>query len=102
MNDLRVYAQARAVPRAACAFAAAGREFTAAAQLKPQDGPTWNELGGVLYMANDYEGALTAFDRGRKLGENVAGNWFLTAIMLDKLHQTKSAPRFSPSCRAPT
>ncbi len=35
--------------------------------------------------------ALGAFDRARELGENSAGNWFLRAIILDKLKQLKPA-----------
>ncbi len=60
-------------------------------KAKPEAGPTWNELGSVLYLAEDYQPALAAFDRGRQLGENTAGNAFLRAIILDKLHQLKPA-----------
>ncbi len=72
-------------------FAPAAREFAAALQLKPGEAHLWNELGGVLYMAGDYPRALAAFDRALQLGEDIAGNWFLRAIILDKLHQLKPA-----------
>lgn len=72
-------------------FPAAAQQFSEAAKLKPNDGSTWNELGGALYMANDYPPALAAFDRARQLGQGNAGNWFLRAIILDKLHQPKPA-----------
>ncbi|HJT89571.1 MAG TPA: tetratricopeptide repeat protein [Bryobacteraceae bacterium] len=72
-------------------FPAAAAQFAAALQLKPNEGHLWNELGGALYMAEDYPRALAAFDRALQLGEDIAGNWFLRAIILDKLHQLKPA-----------
>lgn len=72
-------------------YPAAAEQFQAALKTKPEAGPTWNELGGVLYLADDYQQALAAFDRGRQLGENTAGNAFLRAIILDKLRQLKPA-----------
>ena len=52
---------------------------------------TWSELGGMLYMMGDFPTSLAAFDKARDLGENTAGNWFLHAIILDKLKQLKPA-----------
>lgn len=72
-------------------YPAAAEQFQAALKAKPEAGPTWNELGSVLYLAEDYQPALAAFNRGRQLGENTAGNAFLRAIILDKLHQLKPA-----------
>jgi len=72
-------------------FPAAAEQFQAALKAKPDAGPLWNELGSVLYLAEDYPAALAAFDRGRQLGENTAGNAFLRAIILDKLRQLKPA-----------
>jgi|SRR5579871_300239 len=72
-------------------YPAAARQFSEALKLKPNDGHTWDELGGVLYLAEDYQNALAAFDRAHQLGENIAGNWFLRAIILDKFHQLKPA-----------
>ena len=48
-------------------------------------------MGGVLYLAEEYQPALDAFARAHQLGENTAGNWFMTAIILDKGHQLKPA-----------
>ena len=42
-------------------------------------------------MTGDYEQSLASLDRARELGEDIAGNWFLRAIMLDKLRQLKPA-----------
>ncbi|MBV8904011.1 MAG: tetratricopeptide repeat protein [Acidobacteriia bacterium] len=72
-------------------YHAAADQFSAAVKLKPQDAHTWDELGGVLYLAEEYQPALAAFERAHQLGENTAGNWFLQAIILDKGHQLKPA-----------
>lgn len=72
-------------------FPAAAREFSEALKLKPGDAKTWSDLGGVLYMAGDYQPALAAFERAAQLGEETPGNWFLRAIILDKLKQIKPA-----------
>src|SRR5450755_4372586 len=72
-------------------FPPAARQFYEAAKLKPAEPKPWTELGGMLYMAGDLPQALTAFEQAAKNGENAAGNWFLRAIILDKLHQIKPA-----------
>ena len=72
-------------------FPAAARQFYEAAKLRPADARTWTELGDMLYMMGDYPQALAAFEQAAKLGEDTAGNWFLRAIILDKLKQLKPA-----------
>jgi len=72
-------------------YPVAAAQFLEAARLKPTEAKTWNELGGMLYLAGSLPQALAAFDRARDLGENTAGNWFLRAIILDKLKQFKPA-----------
>jgi tetratricopeptide (TPR) repeat protein len=72
-------------------YPAAAAQFAAAAKLKPTDAKAWSELGGMLYMMGDLPQALAAYDRARGAGENTAGNWFLHAIILDKLKQPKPA-----------
>ena len=72
-------------------YPAAAAQFAAAAKLKPADPKAWSELGGMLYMMGELTQALAAYDRARDTGENTAGNWFLRAIILDKLKQTKPA-----------
>ncbi len=69
----------------------AADQFTAALKLKPDAPHTWDELGGVLYLAEDFQPAFEAFERAHRLGENTAGNWFMQAIILDKFHQLKPA-----------
>jgi len=66
-------------------------QFYAATKLKPGEVKTWNELGGMLYMLENFPKALEAFDKSHELGDNSAGNWFLHAIILDKLKQLKPA-----------
>ena len=87
--DLRIiYAHAlRDVKR----YRPAADQFAAALKVKPDAAHTWDELGGVLYLAEEYQPALDAFARAHQLGENTAGNWFMTAIILDKGHQLKPA-----------
>jgi Tfp pilus assembly protein PilF len=72
-------------------YPAAARQFYEAAKLQPREAKTWNELGSMLYLMGDYPQSLQAFDRARDLGENTPGNWFLRAIILDKLKQLKPA-----------
>ncbi len=72
-------------------YAASARQFAEATKLKPDNGPVWDELGGVLYLAEEYAPALQALDRARQLGENTAGNTFFRALALDRLHQIKPA-----------
>ena len=72
-------------------FQPAARQFYAAAKLKPSEPKPWTELGGMLYMAGDLPQALSAFEQAAKNGEQTAGNWFLRAIILDKVHQIKPA-----------
>ena len=72
-------------------FQPAARQFYEAAKLKPAEPKPWTELGGMLYMAGDLPQALAAFEQAAKNGESAAGNWFLRAIILDKLRQVKPA-----------
>jgi tetratricopeptide (TPR) repeat protein len=72
-------------------YQGAAGQFAAALKVKPQAAHTWDEMGGVLYLAEEYQPALAAFERANQLGENTAGNWFLRAIILDKTRQVKPA-----------
>jgi Tfp pilus assembly protein PilF len=85
--DLRLgYAHAL---RDAKNYQAAATQFREAARLKPTETKTWNELGSMLYLAGDRDGALAALAQARQLGDDTPGNWFLTAIMLDAAHESK-------------
>ncbi|HKE25210.1 MAG TPA: tetratricopeptide repeat protein [Bryobacteraceae bacterium] len=72
-------------------YAAAQAQFAEAVKLKPADAPAWRDMGDMLYLTGDYPRALEAFEKARALGEDTAGNCFLRAIILDKLHQLKPA-----------
>jgi tetratricopeptide (TPR) repeat protein len=72
-------------------FEPAANQFYAAAKLRPAEPKPWTELGGMLYMAGDLPQALTAFEQAAAKGESGAGNWFLRAIILDKLRQIRPA-----------
>ena len=64
-------------------YPAAAGQFNEAAKLKPAEPKTFTELGAMLYLSGDHPNALAAFAQARQLGDNTAGNWFFTAIMLD-------------------
>jgi len=72
-------------------YPAAQAQFAEAVKLKPNDAPAWRDLADMLYLTGDYPRALDAFEKARSLGEDTAGNCFLRAIILDKLHQLKPA-----------
>jgi Tfp pilus assembly protein PilF len=72
-------------------FAPAAAQFYEAAKLKPAEAKPWTELGDMLYMTGDFPQALSAFEQAAKAGDASAGNWFLRAIILDKLKQLKPA-----------
>jgi tetratricopeptide (TPR) repeat protein len=72
-------------------YPAAAAQFAEAVKVKPRDAAAWRDLGDMLYLTADYPRALDAFEKARDLGEDTAGNCFLRAIILDKLHQVKPA-----------
>lgn len=72
-------------------FPAAAKQFYQATKLKPAEAKPWTELGDMLYMSGDLPQALGAFEQAAKAGDTSAGNWFLRAIILDKLRQVKPA-----------
>jgi tetratricopeptide (TPR) repeat protein len=72
-------------------FIPAAGQFTAAAKLKPDSKQAWNELAGVLTMAEQYPQALAALDQVHALGQEIPGDYYLRAIILDKLQQYKPA-----------
>jgi tetratricopeptide (TPR) repeat protein len=87
--DLRmVYARAL---RDRKEYSAAAAQFMEAARLNPGEPKTWNELGSMLYLTGDLQRALAAFDKARDAGDQTPGNWFLRAIILDKMKQPKPA-----------
>ncbi len=72
-------------------FIPAANQFAAGAKLKPDSKEAWNELAGVLTLAEQYPQALAALDRVRALGQEIPGDHYLRAIILDKLHDYKPA-----------
>jgi len=72
-------------------FIPAANQFAASAKLKPDSKEAWNELAGVLTLAEQYPQALAALDRVRALGQEIPGDYYLRAIILDKLHDYKPA-----------
>jgi tetratricopeptide (TPR) repeat protein len=72
-------------------FRAAAGEFQAAARLKPDSVEAFNELAGVLILAEEYDAGLAALDRVHALGKDIPGDFYLRAITLDKLRRNKPA-----------
>jgi len=72
-------------------FIPAANQFVAAAKLQPDSKQAWNELAGVLTLAEQYPQALAALDRVRALREEIPGDYYLRAIILDKLQDYKPA-----------
>ena len=72
-------------------YAPAASQYSEAVKLKPDSLNAWSELGGMLYLTGDLQKSLEAFDKARELGQNTPGNWFMRAILLDKLRDLKPA-----------
>ena len=72
-------------------FVPAANQFAAAAKLQPDSKAAWNEMAAMLNSAEQYPQALEALDHVRALGGEVPGDYFLRAIILDRLHDYKPA-----------
>jgi tetratricopeptide (TPR) repeat protein len=72
-------------------YAPAADQFLAAARLKPDSVEAWNEAATSYVLAELYPQALAALDQVHNLNAEKAGNFYLRAIVLDKLHQVKPA-----------
>ena len=72
-------------------FAEAAAQFLAASKLKTETVAPWNELAGVLTVAEQYPQALVALDHVRALGAETPSHFYLRALCLDHLHQLKDA-----------
>ena len=80
----RIYRDRRNFPESA-------EQFLAAARIKPDSVPAWNEAASVLVMAGQYTEALAALDKVRTMNAESAGDLYYRAMILDKLHQVKPA-----------
>ncbi|MGA8026701.1 MAG: tetratricopeptide repeat protein [Bryobacteraceae bacterium] len=72
-------------------YVAAGNQFVAAANLKPDSVEAWNEAASAFVIAQLYPEALAALERVHNLNAETAGDFYYRAIVLDKMHQVKSA-----------
>ncbi len=78
-------------------YPAAAAQFGQAAKLKPADMRAWSNFGAALYLAGELEQSLAAIDRARSLGENTAGNWFLTGHHLGQTQAVEARARGVPA-----
>jgi tetratricopeptide (TPR) repeat protein len=72
-------------------FPESAQEFYRATKLQADSPDAWSEFAGVLVMAENYNGALTALDRLAALHAEKPGHVYLRAIVLDKMRQIKPA-----------
>ncbi len=72
-------------------FAEAGRQFVAAAGLKPDSAEAWKEAATAFVLGEQYPEALAALDKIHSLNADTAGDYFYRAIVYDKLRQPKPA-----------
>jgi tetratricopeptide (TPR) repeat protein len=72
-------------------YARAASEFAAAAKLKPDSVEAWNEAATSYVLAELYPQGLAALDQVHRLNAEKPGNFYLRAVVLDKLHQVKPA-----------
>ena len=72
-------------------FPEAAAQFLAASKLKAGAVAPWNELAGVLIVAEQYPQALGALDHVRALGGETASHYYLRALCFDHLHVLKDA-----------
>ncbi|MBV9082614.1 MAG: tetratricopeptide repeat protein [Acidobacteriaceae bacterium] len=90
-NDYDVRMAIGRIQRDKKSYRAAADQFLEAAKLKPDSVEAWNEAASSLTMAEEYPQALSALDRVHALGAEKAGDFYLRAIIFEKLHQPKPA-----------
>lgn len=72
-------------------YAAAVKQFMAAAALKPDSVEAWGEIAASSVLAENYDQAFAALDKLKALGAETPAHLYLRAIMMDKLKQLKPA-----------
>jgi tetratricopeptide (TPR) repeat protein len=72
-------------------FTEAAAQFQEVTTREPRSVEAWNELAGVLLVADRFQQALTAFDHVRALGAETTPDFFFRALAHDHLHQAKDA-----------
>ncbi len=90
-NDYDVRMAVGRIHRDKHEYVAAAAEFMAATKLKPDSVEAWNEAATSYVLAELYPQALGALNQVHNLNAEKAGNFYLRAIVLDKLHQVKPA-----------
>jgi tetratricopeptide (TPR) repeat protein len=90
-NDYDVRMAVGRIHRDKHEYAAAAAQFVAATKLKPDSVEAWNEAATSYVLAELYPQAIAALDQVHNLNAEKAGNFYLRAVVLDKLHQIKPA-----------
>jgi tetratricopeptide (TPR) repeat protein len=90
-NDYDLHMAVGRIRRDRHYYAPAAGEFVTAAKLKPDSVEAWNEAATAYVLAELYPQGLAALDQVHRLNAEKTGNFYLRAIVLDKLHQVKPA-----------
>jgi tetratricopeptide (TPR) repeat protein len=90
-NDYELHMAIGRIRRDKHDYARAANEFAVAAKLKPDSVEAWNEAATAYVLAELYPQGLAALDQVHRLNAEKAGNFYLRAVVLDKLHQVKPA-----------
>jgi tetratricopeptide (TPR) repeat protein len=90
-NDFDLHMAVGRIYRDKHDYGRAASEFSAAGKLKPDSVEAWNEAATSYVLAELYPQGLAALDQVHHLNAEKAGNFYLRAVVLDKLHQVKPA-----------
>jgi tetratricopeptide (TPR) repeat protein len=90
-NDYELHMAVGRIYRDKHDYARAASEFAAGAKLQPDTVEAWNEAATAYVLADLYPQGLAALDQVHRLNAEKAGNFYLRAVVLDKLHQVKPA-----------
>jgi tetratricopeptide (TPR) repeat protein len=90
-NDYELHMAVGRIHRDKHDYARAASEFAAGAKLQPDSVEAWNEAATAYVLAELYPQGLAALDQVHRLNAEKAGNFYLRAVVLDKLHQVKPA-----------
>lgn len=90
-NDYDVVLAIAKIELAKRNYSAAAGGFAKATTLRPDASEAWSNLASSAMLGGEYTQALAALDRVRALGAEQPADFYLRAIIYDKLHQPKQA-----------
>jgi superkiller protein 3 len=72
-------------------YAEAAKQFSIAAQARPNSLEAWNELTAMLMLLGNYDTALQTLEKAKSLGGETPAYHYFRATMLDAMKQAKPA-----------